>query len=66
MLIYPNPSSSTITIEHQFSDELIEVYTLEGKLILTEKTEGSKTTINLEKGIYIVRISEAVKKVVIQ
>lgn len=53
--IYPNPTSDIITIKSSEKIKKVEVYTLNGDMVL-ESTSKSLNTSKLEKGMYSVRI----------
>ena len=71
--VYPNPSEGIVTVTNTNNeDNLIEVYTVSGKVVLT-KEASSTTSINLGakgSGVYIVKVSNAngsaVKRIVIK
>ena len=71
--VYPNPSEGIVTVTNTNNeDNLIEVYTVSGKVVLT-KEASSTTTIDLNAvgtGVYIVKVSNAngsaAKRVVIK
>ncbi len=58
--IYPNPTNSLLNIETAISDlYIIEITTLNGRLIFDQKTEGISFQINLssfQKGVYFMTI----------
>ena len=59
--LYPNPSSDLLNIKHEQNNigELIEIYNIQGKHILSTKILNSQTVINVtnfEKGMYFVKI----------
>ena len=54
--IFPNPTSDKVTIQST-GMTLIEVYTVEGKLVQRVKVEGDAYQLDgLENGIYTLRI----------
>lgn len=57
---YPNPSNSMITVESINSIEKIEVFDLNGKIVLTENNAGTnKITMNvgsLNNSVYLLRV----------
>ena len=58
ILIYPNPTTGTITIEG-INIEMIEVINIEGQIIQKTEVENDKTNIVLSlqsKGIYFVKV----------
>jgi hypothetical protein len=58
--VYPNPTSGAITVEFAGNDEkVLEVTDLTGRVILSEKTNLGKYTINLTgyaNGVYFIKI----------
>jgi serine protease AprX len=61
--IYPNPSNGYITISATKSIELIEIYSMQGKLVKEIKlNNGNSVLLNcsdLKKGIYVVRVNHS-------
>ncbi|UKN00108.1 CotH kinase family protein [Paracrocinitomix mangrovi] len=59
-IIYPNPVKDNLTISTNTDNPLdIEVYNLLGQIVMTSKTQGPTTTLNVESlksGNYIIRI----------
>ena len=58
--IYPNPINEALTVYGLSKEATLELYDVAGKLIVTEKINGT-TTINttfLEKGVYILNITD--------
>jgi acetyl esterase/lipase len=58
--LYPNPTSAALTIEAQQGEkvELVEVFDLSGKQLISTKVDERKTTIDLRNypaGIYVVK-----------
>lgn len=68
--IYPNPVTNLLTIELEkelSKDLIIELYDVSGKLILSNKAEGSLQTLNLKNlntGVYLVKVSNGNRNVV--
>ena len=60
--VYPNPAQGQITVE---GTGLMVVSNVLGQEILSQEIEG-KATIELPKGMYIVRLNNAVSKVVVE
>ncbi len=69
-LIYPNPASSAFTIEHATQQkEDLTIYNTLGELVYKDTWPRGQTLRNIDmsalpKGIYIIRIGDAVQKVV--
>jgi hypothetical protein len=58
--IFPNPVTDHLTVETEMTDATINVETIFGEIILTQKMTTGKTKLNLEflsNGIYILRCS---------
>jgi len=58
LLIYPNPSNEAFTVENKKGTKIgsLQVYDLQGKLVLEKEIETHSTTINLkkvERGVYL-------------
>jgi hypothetical protein len=60
--IYPNPTSSILTIEHSLNDDLIfELFSIEGKKVLQKVLTEKRSKLNmsqLSKGTYFVRMTQ--------
>jgi subtilisin family serine protease len=59
--IYPNPSNDLVNIENPIKIEVIEIYSIEGKLVYRESFNQKSIQIsieNLEEGIYLVHINK--------
>lgn len=57
--IYPNPSSSIITIKSNFNIKSIELYDVQGRLLQTNIINNSETTFDItskSKGMYFLKI----------
>ena len=66
--IYPNPSSTSLTIEHR-GNQHIEIYSILGRKILEKVSKDSKMNIDCErwpKGIYLVKVGSETHKIVVQ
>lgn len=62
ILIFPNPANEDITINSDLSSKnvVMSIYNIEGQLIMRQKLQKIKTTINislLERGMYFVKMS---------
>jgi hypothetical protein len=72
IVIYPNPAQDIVNIDLKSQESYnLQVFNLEGKLILTKTALKGKTTINisesnLSKGVYIFKINNTSQKVIIQ
>jgi hypothetical protein len=61
--IYPNPAGESFTIDHALNpgyNSVVEIYSLDGKLMQQIAIEQSKTEVNissLSSGIYVVKIT---------
>jgi len=60
--IYPNPTSSILTIEHSLNDDLMfELFSIEGKQVLQKVLTEKRSKLNmsqLSKGTYFVRMTQ--------
>lgn len=63
--IYPNPTSDFIFIENT-EPQLVTIYSLDGKLLKTVESTNVIDVRDLNKGIYLINIDNAVLKFVIQ
>jgi hypothetical protein len=54
--IFPNPVSNTLNIKSSNAIELLEIYSLEGKLISQNKNENSVDVSSLGNGIYLLKV----------
>jgi hypothetical protein len=64
--IYPNPTMNTlnISLNNAVENTLIEIYSLEGKRLMSEQTNNLNYAMNVEslaKGTYMIRISNQEK-----
>ena len=61
--LYPNPANDKIFIESQLINHNVEIFDINGKLMISERIDSDVATINisnLTSGIYFVRISNEV------
>jgi hypothetical protein len=63
--VYPNPSTGLVNVQTYNENIKIEVFELDGKLIKSIVTVDELTRINLNSGVYIVRVGESFKKIVV-
>ena len=63
--IYPNPTSDYIFIEN-IEPQQVTIYSLDGKIIKTVENANVIDVRDLNKGIYLINIDGAVKKIVIE
>jgi len=69
---YPNPANNTINFKNTANFTKVEIYTINGKLVLTQNiaTETASINFNLTSGLYFVNFSNdkanAVKKLTVQ
>lgn len=66
VLVYPNPSNGIFNIEYNFesSERLIQVYDIQGRVVLQTNPVESKSTLNLSahsKGLYLVKCIDGAK-----
>jgi hypothetical protein len=64
--VYPNPSDSQITVESATPIGLIWVYNLTGKMVYTEKVESTNLRLNLEPGMYVLKVKGETRKVIVK
>ena len=63
LLIYPNPATDILTLENIPTNSIIEIYDVQGKLLIIKRPTSTKEDINvanLHNGIYLVKIENAV------
>lgn len=63
--VFPNPSFGVVNVQVNNQSNLIEVFELDGKLIRSIEATDELMRINLESGIYIIRVGKSFKKVVV-
>lgn len=73
MMIYPNPANGFVKISNIHQNSKITVYDLSGKIVHSEKSKASETTINSENfvsGVYYVLIEsnegKITKKIIVK
>lgn len=69
LFVYPNPVVEQLSIfMNQWEEEdFIEIFDINGKLVLTKKVDGPQTIVSveyLESGVYVVKAGERVEKFV--
>jgi surface protein len=65
--IFPNPTSGIITVENTPEGVTINIFTIQGRLVLSQITDTSDPQINvslLTKGVYIVKIGSKALKLI--
>ena len=62
LFIYPNPAKEKVTIEGIEATE-VEVYNALGRLVKTMQGTNEISVAELPQGVYLVRIADAVGKV---
>lgn len=61
--VYPNPATSTLTIEEASFASEINVYDLTGKRILTQPFTGSAVDVqSLDPGMYLIELTDGVQR----
>jgi hypothetical protein len=64
--IYPNPASTSVTIYSSTTLEKVELLSITGQLILTEKASGNQHRLNLTdiaNGVYFVVVHDSAQKI---
>lgn len=56
ILVYPNPTDNYIYVKTNEKIEKIEIYSIDGKLLLKNEKENSLDISKLQKGIYLVNV----------
>ncbi|MDR1758480.1 MAG: T9SS type A sorting domain-containing protein [Bacteroidales bacterium] len=67
--IYPNPVSNTLHVKGTTPGMLLQIYNILGSKVLETKLEQTENSINvsfLPKGLYLVKIENITRKIVIQ
>lgn len=69
--VYPNPTSNVLNISMQGNTEnaILRLFDITGREVVHHAVNGNSVTINVEtlpKGIYILRIADATKKIVVK
>jgi hypothetical protein len=60
--LYPNPTSYSVNIAHVEGVEHIMLYNAQGKLLMTQKTEGTKSNVEMGKyptGLYFIQLDNS-------
>jgi len=61
VLVYPNPAKNKVSVNCEFPFNSVEIFNINSQLVQHENykkgTESSILTINLEKGIYLMKVS---------
>ena len=70
ILVYPNPAKGTLNVKNVSEKALISIFSIDGKMML-KSVGNSPIDINtLQKGVYVVKISEGVtttnKRIIVQ
>ncbi len=67
--IYPNPAKEVIYVRTDVEGDLIQVFDIEGKMLLSTKATGESTAVNissLKEGVYVVRTTRATAKFIVK
>lgn len=68
--LYPNPSNGVFTIVNDQENATLQIFNLNGKLVHNSTINGSvqmnSNEINLSPGIYLVKVNQSTKKLIIQ
>ena len=64
LTVYPNPTTSILNVEGMHTTDIIQLFDLQGKLMLTGNLQTNTLDIStLEKGVYLLRITRDGKHV---
>ena len=61
ILIYPNPTSDIVYIDGNYTQLKVVVYDILGKQVMKESITNSIDISQLEKGVYILQLSDGAK-----
>ena len=64
--VYPNPSSGVVNIESTEPIGIIQVYNLTGKMVFSEQVKSTSLSLNLEPGMYVLRMRSKTEKIVVR
>jgi len=66
--VYPNPSNGNFTIKNLTLNEPVTIYNIQGKLVYNSVVSNTEINFNLNvsPGVYLVRINNDTKKLIIQ
>jgi hypothetical protein len=61
--VYPNPSIGSFVIEHNFESQVLEIFTMDGRLVYMEELDNFKSNVStdLARGIYLLKLTDKVK-----
>ncbi|MCW3105017.1 MAG: hypothetical protein JWO09_3457 [Bacteroidetes bacterium] len=65
--LYPNPANEQFFIESSAQDATVEIFTINGQLVYSQKIQSAKTAINIEDlsgGVYFVQVKSAKELIV--
>lgn len=66
--LYPNPAENRLVIQSKYKGELVQFFTMTGRLVKTERFIQNKQSFNISEltsGLYFIRIGNAVEKLVV-
>lgn len=57
--VYPNPSNGGFVVEHNFETPILEIFTMDGRLVYMKELGNFKSSIStdLAKGIYLLQLT---------
>lgn len=60
--VYPNPSNGSFTVEHNFKSPVLEIFSMDGRLVFNQHLDGFKSTVNtnLAKGVYLLQLTDKI------
>jgi len=64
--LFPNPARNFINIDSKYKADLVEIISLEGKVVKTSKGLDSIDITSLQSGVYILRIGEMSRKFIVE
>jgi hypothetical protein len=58
--VYPNPSNGLFIIEHNLNKPVLEIFSIDGKLVFTDRLNDLKNRINtdLPNGLYNIKLTD--------
>ncbi len=63
---YPNPAKNSINLTDVKENSLVTITDLNGKVVTSEITSNSILSLDLSKGLYLIKINNSVQKLIIE